>query len=286
MMRHDRRGFTLIELLIAMVLLLVVGTAVYQLLIRTQRISREQAQRADVQSNARAGSLILPAELREVGKDDNTNPDILGAATDSIAFRAIRSSGIICSVSTDQIIVDTTRGYAGLRRPVAGRDQLMLHAEKDVTKMSDDVWVRRPITSVNDGTCPSTYGSRLGLTLGTTLNTATDGIYAGSPMRTYERVVYKMYQVGGKNYLGTYSLAITGDVIQPVLGPLAANGLQLVYYDSLGNTPVAALADIRSIKITIKGMSDQKVAAAGGSGTPSEAIDSVWTLVTLRNTLR
>jgi prepilin-type N-terminal cleavage/methylation domain-containing protein len=288
-MRQRRRGFTLIELLIAIVLLLIVSTAIYQLLIRTQRISREQSERIDLQSNLRVGSLILPAELREVGYDyekfDST--DILGIATDSIAFRAIRSSGIICGIAANAIVVDTSRNYSAYRLPVPGRDTLMLFAERDVTKSDDDKWVRRRITIVGSGVCSASFGSRPGLQLTTqlTVGGSADSFVVGSPMRTFEPVVYKLYASGGKNYLGTYSKTMAGEAIQPILGPLQANGLRLEYFDSLG-AGTAVRGQIRSVRITLLGITDQKVNAGGGLGTPSEALDSLRTMVSLRNMLR
>lgn len=289
-MREHRRGFTLIELLIAVVLLLIVSAAIYQLFVRTQRISREQAERIDLQSNIRVGSLILPAELREVGYDyenvDST--DILGIATDSIAFRAIRSSGIICRIAADTIVVDTSRNYSAYRLPVAGRDTLMLFAERDVTKSDDDKWVRRRITSVGSSTCAASFGSRPGLKLATKITvtgTSADSFVVGSPMRTFEPVVYKLYASGGKNYLGTYSKTVAGEAIQPILGPLQANGLRLEYFDSLGAS-TAVRGQIRSVRMTLLGITDQKVSTGGGPGTPSQAVDSLRTTVSLRNMLR
>jgi hypothetical protein len=86
------------------------------------------------------------------------------------------------------------------------RDSVMLFSEGDATVSTDDQWVSGlPISSVGTGTCSSTFGSRSGLRLGTTLafNTA---LYAeGAPFRTYEVMVYKLYQSGSKYYLGAYS---------------------------------------------------------------------------------
>ena len=288
-MRDYRRGFTLIEILVAIVLLAVVGAAVYRLLVRTQRISREQAERIDLQDNIRLGALVLPSELREVGYDNDVSPtDVLGIASDSIAFRAVRSSGIICRIAADTIVVDTSRNYSAYRLPVASRDTLMLFAEKDITKSNDDSWVRRRITNVSGGTCSASFGSRPGLKLATKITvtgTSADSFVVGSPMRTFEPVVYKLYTSGGKNYLGTYSKTVAGEAVQPIVGPLAAGGLGFQYLDSLGSS-TTTLANIRSIVITLIGMTDQKVNVAGGWGAPAQAVDTLRTTVSLRNTLR
>jgi len=293
-MSSNRRGFTLVELLVAVVLLAIVGSAVYQLLVRTQRFSRAESERADLQSNIRAGTLVLASELHEVGYDDSTgagakSPDIFAAASDSIVFRAIRSSGIVCRLVTDTIVVDTTRNYSAYRLPVAGRDTLMLYAEIDVTTSTDNVWLRRRIAGVKASTCSASFGSRPGIALATKLKVtgATgDSVWLGAPMRTSEVVVYKFYSTGGKNYLGTYSKTLVGgEAIQPILGPLAANGSQFTYLDSTGGT-TTTIAKIRGVRVTLFGTTDQTVNGVGGLGAPAQATDSLRTLVSLRNTLR
>jgi prepilin-type N-terminal cleavage/methylation domain-containing protein len=66
MLTRGRRGFTLAEVMISLALTLVVAGALYSLLINTQRITRAQAQRVDLQSNVRAGSIVVLSELREL----------------------------------------------------------------------------------------------------------------------------------------------------------------------------------------------------------------------------
>ncbi|HEX6105720.1 MAG TPA: type II secretion system protein, partial [Gemmatimonadales bacterium] len=82
---RQHRGFTLVEILIALVIMGLVTGALFQLLTNTQRLSRAQAEQVDLQANVRAGSLVVPNELRELntvvggGADQNdvllANPD-------------------------------------------------------------------------------------------------------------------------------------------------------------------------------------------------------------------
>ena len=66
MLTRSRAGFTLAEVMIALALTLVVAGTLYRLLVTTQRTTRAQAQRVELQSNLRAGSLIVLSELREL----------------------------------------------------------------------------------------------------------------------------------------------------------------------------------------------------------------------------
>src|SRR4051812_8482372 len=132
-----RRGFTLVELLVSMVLLVIVAGGIYRLLNATQRISRAQAERVDMQSNMRAGALILAAELRAVAYDTNPGaavstvntdvPDILKAYPDSIQFRAIRGTGVICQFTSSSITISTstTAPYPRVRELLA-TDSLLI----------------------------------------------------------------------------------------------------------------------------------------------------------------
>lgn len=294
----SRRGFTLIELLVAMVLFLIVSAAIYSLLNNTQRVSRAQAERVDMQSNMRAGALILPSDFKMIGYDSvpgsaTVTSDILAMGPDSIEFRAIRGSGIVCKFNAaNTIVIDTSasRYYSAYRAPVTGgRDSLMLFLDVDSTTSSDDQWASgRPITSVGTGTCTSAYGSRSGLQLGTSLSysgTSADSLKVGAAFRTYEVMVYRLYQSGSKYYLGARSASNNETSFQPVLGPLTSSGLRFDYYDSTGTATTTSRKAVRSIQVTLIAQSDQAVNGAGG-GTQSVKNDSVVTRVTLRNALR
>lgn len=294
----SRRGFTIIELLVAMVLFLIVSASIYSLLNNTQRVSRAQAERVDMQSNMRAGALVLPSDFKMIGYDTvpgsaTVTSDILAMGPDSIMFRAIRASGIVCQFNaTNTIVIDTSasRYYSAYRTPVtSGRDSLMVFLDGDSTTSSDDQWASGlPISSVGTGTCSGNYGSRSGLQVGTTIaytGTSADALKLGAPFRSYEVMVYRLYQSGSKYYLGARSASNSETSFQPVLGPLTPSGLRFDYYDSTGTATTASRKAVRSIQVTLIAQSDQAVNGAGG-GTQSVKNDSVVTRVTLRNALR
>jgi prepilin-type N-terminal cleavage/methylation domain-containing protein len=304
----SRRGFTMIELIISLALLLIVSGATYQMLATTQRVSRAQAERVDMQSNMRVGALVIPADLRSIGYDSvvlattqggvarpagTIVPDILGMAADSIAFRAIRASGMICSFpQANQIVVDTTWYYSAYRAPRI-TDSLLLFFDVDPGTTSDDSWFARGISSVQPATCPAAYQSRAGLRINLpsgaggisrTGTTPPDSIVPGSPFRVFEVLIYKLYQSGGRWYLGARSATAGETAFQPMLGPLTPNGFRLDYFDANGVT-TASPAQVRTIQVTLIGQSAQRVSGTG-YGSQAMAADSVVTRVTLRNALR
>jgi len=308
---NPRRGYTLVELLVALLLLTIVLGAIYRLLNNTQRVSRAQAEHVDMQSNMRAGTLIVPAELRAIGFDsvplgtaDAIVPDLQSLQANSIRFRAVRSLGFICQIiNPDFVVVDTTTvgNYSQLRLPVAGQDSLMVFVEKNTSTTGDDRWVSRGIQAIAGATCP--VSGHLGLSFrvpGGSFNvtappaSAPDPLTSaeltvGSPVRTFEVMEYSLYQdASGPYYLGARSVS-SGAAIQPVLGPLKPppdGGFRLDYFDEIGNaittTTPADKRNVRAIQVTLIGVSTQPVTTSG-YGTQQQAVDSVVTLVQLRN---
>jgi prepilin-type N-terminal cleavage/methylation domain-containing protein len=280
----NRRGFTLAEIMIAMTLMLIVSGAAFKLLVTTQRLSRSQAERAGLQSNVRMGSLVVLNDLRELGTvaagtaDKN---DILNAtlAADDITYRAMRGIGFICQAPTATQIRISRSTFSGFRDPQAVRDGFYVFIDGDQDSELDDAWLPVAITDVSTATaCP---GAIAGITL-TTPNTAgLVGLPVGTPLHIYEVMELKLHQADGKSWLGARSIS-AGEVIQPVLGPLVdGNGFQLEYLDAVG----AATADrtaIKSIRITIRGISDGAV-NAGVEGSLTHVQDSLVTQVSLRN---
>jgi hypothetical protein len=102
----------------------------------------------------------------------------------------------------------------------------------------------------------------------------------GTPLRIFEIMQLKLSQSQGESWLGARSVS-GGEVMQPMLGPLAnANGFELTYLDGQG-APTANPRAVKSIRFTVRGVSAEAVRSSGGEATRIE--DELTTQVALRN---
>jgi len=283
----NRRGFTLVEIMIAMTIMLIVMGGVYNVMLSIQRLSRGQTERMTLQSNVRIGSLMVLNDLRElntvVGGLAAQN-DILAIAATNITYRAMRGVGFVCQAGTATQLRISRSSFSGYRDPLAVRDSLYAFIEgADPDNETDDSWLPVAITTVSTATaCPGAIGA--GITL-TTPNTATlVGLTAGTPIRFYEVMQVKLHQADGKSWLGARSVS-AGEAVQPVLGPLAdGNGLLLEYLTAAG-VATANRTAIKSIRFTLRGVSDG-VVSVGIGVSPTHVEEELISQVALRNALR
>jgi len=275
-----RAGFTLIELLVAMVLMGIIGAVTMRLMVKMQRGSRAQSQRVSLQSNMRAGASLLPSELREISAGD-----VLIADADRIRYRAMRSTGVACAITTNTVRLrnSLTFGY----RPVeAVRDGLFLFVDGDMMKATDDVWVRLLVTGVTPSTCPDGAAATQLTVLDATTGAALDAaavvakVKIEAPVRAYEVMEFRLYEADGRFWLGGQSMSTVGSQIEPVLGPLTADGLVLSYLDRTG-AATAVLANIRTIVVDLNGETEAPISS--GSSYNSIVEDSLNARIRLRN---
>ena len=280
---RTHRGFSLIELMIVLVIMLVVTGSILKILNTTQRLCQAQAERVDLQSNVRTASIVVPSELREIntvvggGIDKN---DILDNQATSITYRAMRGVGYVCTGSTTAQL--RLRPFTGYRAPAAGRDSAYVFIENDADLSSDDAWQPVRITSTAAG---NTCGGVAAVTLNIdpALGAVPD---VGTPVRTYEVMKLSLYQADGKSWLGAQSLSANEPSPQPLLGPLkATDGLNLSYLNATGGT-AALKSDIKSVVLTVRGVSSGQVSASGGGTYKTYVQDSLVSQVALRNAFR
>lgn len=297
-----RRGFTLVELMVALVLMTMVGGVTYQLLVNTQRVSRAQSFQVDMQDNVRVGALVVANELREVGYDNipaavlaaewagapASNPDLILAEPGRVQYKAMRGLGFVCSIGATQIVMRAA-SYQGLRAPTT-TDSVAVYVEDLPNTSSDDVWIHGSITSVASQNCPDgKAGTRLTVVYPAWEAGKVAGrVVLGGPVRVFEPMEIQYYAAGGRSWLGMRSLS-TGEAIQPILGPLAdltANqrGFTLTYLD-VNNAPTAVLDNVRSIDVTLRGVTEAPVRPTGYGSTVVDSL-SLSTRVALRNALR
>ncbi len=312
----SRRGFTLIELMVALVLTLMVSGVTYRVLNTNQRLSRAQTERAGLQDNVRSGSLVMANELREVGYDQvpvappavlaatgllpvGVLSDIVAMGPDSIRYNAMRGFGVTCGVdgATGRITLRNSGGATNpllqfLRMPVVNSDKIVIYVEGDPSIQADDLWLHGTITGYTaNQNCPDgTAGSSVIVDLDNGLDEtlAYGQMKLGGPVRIYEQMLMRSYVSGGQTWLGMRSVS-AGGVIQPVIGPLSGTaglvtGLALSYRD-VNNNVTAVAANVRSIQVTMRGVSDGSIRK---NGTGYAAVDTMQIVsqVALRNTLR
>lgn len=287
------RGFTLIEILVALVIFSTVATVITRLLITSQRTTTAQAVRANLQSNLRVGSMVVPNELRMLNQSDST--DILDISDTSIVYRAMRGYYVLCEAITSGTTIKMLRVLPSAfsfdyRAPAAG-DSLFIFYENDTLKMSDDKWHRVKINSTAASTCSGApWDGQTALTV--TLNASVPGTLAlylkGAPIRTYEITRLSLMSSGGQQWLGMCTGG-TSCTLEPVVGPLASSGGFLItrYNDAgavvTGNT-FANRNSLRSMTIRFIGVSEQAISRGGGpTGSIGTIQDTLTTVVTLRN---
>lgn len=281
-----RRGWTLIELLVSLVLLGTVGAATTKVLIGSQRLARNQAGQAVLQANVRTGVWMVLAELREVGVTAAAS-DIYGPlSANAIKYRAMRSTGIACQVTTTAVRVRNAY-WSGPRTPVAVRDSLMIFAENLNATTTDDAWIPAPITGAGTAsTCPDAaaatqYPTILTAAQVTSITGGAANPNMDAPVRTFEVMELALVASGGKTYLGARSWSAREAVYTPVLGPvIATNGLAFSYLKSDG-TAATTVTGVRMIEITVRGLGDALVSSASTTRTAPE--DRLIARIRLRN---
>lgn len=282
-MRNDR-GFTLVEILVALVLLGIVSTALYQLLVSNQRLYRSQVQRVAVNESARGVISVLPTEIRELNARDG---DVIAMTSSSLTYKSMQALYFQCTAPNTgslEIVLDRSVFY-GLTAINAADDSVLIFSEGDSTTRSDDGWLSASVTSTTAGTaCPGTQPSiTVGLAGVSAGQLAT--VLSGAPARTFRPAQILVYAdaagdwwLGGRLYQKS---AGAWGATQAIVGPLSSTGLALTFADSAGNT-TASLTAVARVGITVQSQSAERVYQGGGGGT-TYLLQDLVTQVALRN---
>ncbi len=287
---RTRRGFTLIELLISIVILSIVTASLFKLVTTSQQVSRAQSERTTLQSNIRSAAIVIPTELREINSRSGGTNDILSALTDhatTIQYQAMRGASLVCATppnTNNELTIYATKPlWTGLRAPVGTRDAAFVFRDINTDISTDDVWLSAQITAVATATCTDgSAGYRLTISPAVA-NLSTVGV--GAPVRTYEVMEMGLYLTGGEYWLGARSMSNGEANMQPILGPLTSDGVDFTFWDGTGVAKTTDAGLVRSIKVTLKGLTDQPIVVGGNTKT-AYVRDSLTTQVVLRNGLR
>lgn len=273
------------ELLIAIVIFGIVSTAIYGVLVRTQRLSRTQAERSIMQANVRTGLALITSELRELNARGTAADIASPLSATGITYRGMRGLGFICDKAAGYVTVSNAT-LGGYRTPIATRDSLMIFVDNDVSLATDDGWTRRNLTAVAAANCADgSAGTRLSFT--TVIPTSPDTlamIILGSPVRTFEFMQIASMTVSGETWLGAASLS-AGESLQAILGPLAAGGVNFTYWPGVGGagSETSTASAVRTIRLRLIGLTENIVAAGAGTVAWQRARDTLTTDIRLRN---
>jgi prepilin-type N-terminal cleavage/methylation domain-containing protein len=274
----SRRGVTLVEMAVTITLLALVSGVALRLLLRQHWTGEAQSQRAALQATMRAAVLYLESEIRQLGGTPG-DPDIITFAAESLTYRSMRSAGTSCALTPAALTVSSADLY-GYRAPQPGRDSLLLFMDGSPTTSLDDRWLHLPLLSVSGGNC----GGRPALVLATAIDTTLtplSGFPPLAPFRSFEIMQARLYSSGGDYWLGARSVS-GAEIIQPLAGPLPVHGLAMQFLDSVA-VPANGAAGIRSVDITLRGVSAAPIRTGAGMGLPQRRSDSLVTRVMLRN---
>ena len=230
---------------------------------------------------------MVPAELRELNTviaGSVAQNDIIDLQNTSIRYRGMRGLGFVCQATTTEIRL-LKSSWSGYRYPEIPRDAAFVFVQTDPSTGSDGAWVLETITAVNlTNTCPgATNPPAITLTITPALAAAPVG---RMPVRIWEDLQMGLYVQDGKSWLGVRSWSAGEAGYQPLLGPLhATEGFRLRAYDK-DNILTTVKENVRSIKLTIRGVTSDPVSTSGGSSVMGIVQDSVVSQVTLRNALR
>ena len=300
---RGRSGFTIAELLVALVMFMVVGTALTAVLTSQFRMYGRTQEATRVQRDLRTGLSLLPSDLRSASRAAG---DLTLLVDSAVQLRATIGASIACARPSNTELDLPPRDLARnvltqwYATPEPG-DSVLLYDDGISFGPEDDSWVARRIVSLAAapaGTCagapftapvldPPAAKPRLRLTLADPLPA---GVRVGSPIRFMRSVRYSLYQppaAGNRWYLGyrEYVGGGWGDP-EPIAGPFeeyaaaGRTGIAFAYYDSTGvRLPTPALGtNVSRIDLTLRAASRVR------EGPDSVVVrDSIAVRVALRN---
>jgi len=267
MSRGRRAGFTLVETLLALTLAAAIGGLLLDLLHGQQRLVRMASAGVEVQLTLHSALTFLVREFRPLGAGGGGS-DILSLGTNGVTYRATRGFALACGVTAAGLQIASGDRY-GTRLPVPGRDSLLVFRAGDTATAADDGWVALPLLGFRQE--PGCGGVPVwAAQVDWGAEGPSEAFVPPLPVRFYEVIQLQAYRQGAWTWLGARSVS-AGETIQPVFGPLAADGFRLEFFSAEG-APTSDPGAVRSIGVRIRA-----IATDTGLG------DSLSTRVLLRN---
>ncbi len=243
-------GFSLVELIIALFISAVVTASATGLLLRGFRSLREQTDRATLDAGVRQAAALFQAEFRGLDTRDSVRPDLVLGQSASIIYKPMRTLRFLCrSADTTGSVVTTWPRFLGSRDVRPDLDSVLLL----VITVDSEYWIGADLVEESPGTCP---GRAPGVALKLNGVTAEQlvALLPGAAVLGGEVSEIKSYRDGrGTWWLGMRRYQKAGNrwpAIQPVLGPLAPDGLVISYLAADGGL-VTDHTDVARIRVRI-----------------------------------
>jgi prepilin-type N-terminal cleavage/methylation domain-containing protein len=247
-----RNGFSLPEMLTALVLGTAVAAAVLAVVATHKTVYLAGVYQVEGVATIRLAAGLVSAELRGL---DPVGGDLLEISPDAVIYQAGRSLYFTCrEPGNARSALTVGSAFHGLRELDPDLDSVLVYLTADPAVNRPAGWVSGDLLSVSRGRhCP---GGRESLTLEVGGIPAGTGaaVEKGSPVRGVSVWEMRGYpDRRGRWWLGMRRFpkgAGRPQAIQPVLGPLAPDGVEFRYYDRLG-IPVSDPQHVDIIEVTI-----------------------------------
>jgi prepilin-type N-terminal cleavage/methylation domain-containing protein len=247
----SRRGLSLVEMLVAITVFGVVAGVVCRVLYVTMRAFTAQIQQAEVNHTLRSAAVILWEELRELDAGDPRGGDIVAMSRSSLTYKGARGLYSLCRPPDSESGSMTL--YAWLDSDVLkpAMDSLLVFAAGSA---GAGYWLRLDVVGVSLGRqCPGGSASMTVRVRSPDVSLLSE-VDVGAPARALQVFQLRRYADSrGVWWLGmrrVHKADGRWPNLQPVLGPLAASGLEFRYYDRAGR-PTELPGSVSSIAINV-----------------------------------
>ena len=231
--RRPPNGFTLAEVIVVVTLSGFLAIALHRVSTQFRMFASWQDQRVALHDAFRVASALLAADLREASFGDG---DVVITDSVTLDVRMSRGLAFVCATqdAPDAIAVRHARG--ALAQEVG--DSLLVYAE--------DGWRATAVGAGGAGALACSGGAPAEAALRVGAGDAED-IPIGAPVRSFTRYRYEISTHEGRPWLSRLGT----DGTEPLVGPVAANGLRFHFLDSVGgevqNAGDATTVELRMI---------------------------------------
>lgn len=231
--RRRRSGFTLAEVIVVVTLSGFLAIALHRVSTQFRMFSSWQENRMALHDAFRVASAVVAADVREASFEAG---DVIITDSTVLDVRTSRGLAFVCATrdAPDAIAVRHARG--ALAEEVG--DSLILYAEGG--------WRATAVEAGGAGglACSGGAPAEAVLRLG---DGDVESVPIGAPVRSFRRYRYGIATYGGRPWLSRSD----GDGTEPLVGPVAADGLRFHFLDSVGGevqrAGEAAMVEVRMI---------------------------------------